>query len=82
MFLLLCLLTLTAGLMTVSGRPVAAFDPEGLVFAAGIDSQHIKLYDLRSYDKGPFSTFGSVNRQHASSGDWQVSCMCTCPCES
>ncbi|EDO40534.1 predicted protein, partial [Nematostella vectensis] len=45
------------GLMHVNGRPVAAFDPEGLIFAAGIDCEMIKLYDLRSFDKGPFSTF-------------------------
>jgi len=36
---------------------VAAFDPEGLIFAAGINSELLKLYDLRSFDKGPFSSF-------------------------
>ncbi|XP_013380004.1 WD repeat-containing protein 82 [Lingula anatina] len=45
------------GLMHVPGRPVAAFDPEGLIFAAGINSEMVKLYDLRSFDKGPFATF-------------------------
>ena len=35
------------GLMNLSGRPVAAFDPEGLIFAAGVNSEHVKLYDLR-----------------------------------
>ena len=35
------------GMMHVGGRPVAAFDPEGLIFAAGINSEMIKLYDLR-----------------------------------
>jgi len=45
------------GLMHLPGRPVAAFDPEGLIFAAGINSEQIKLYDLRSFDKGPFNTF-------------------------
>ena len=37
--------------MHVNGRPVAAFDPEGLIFAAGVDSEMIKLYDLRSFEK-------------------------------
>lgn len=37
--------------MHVPSRPVAAFDPEGLIFAAGINSDTIKLYDLRSFDK-------------------------------
>jgi COMPASS component SWD2 len=45
------------GLMKLSGRPVAAFDPDGLIFAAGINSDAVKLYDLRSFDKGPFSSF-------------------------
>lgn len=36
------------GQMHLGGRPVAAFDPEGLIFAAGINSEMIKLYDLRS----------------------------------
>ena len=39
------------GLMNLPGRPVAAFDPEGLIFAAGINSESLKLYDLRSFDK-------------------------------
>ncbi|BHF67076.1 WD repeat-containing protein 82 [Sparganum proliferum] len=45
------------GVMHVAGRPTAAFDPEGLIFAAGINSECVKLYDLRSFDKGPFATF-------------------------
>ena len=39
------------GLMHVNGRPVAAFDPEGLIFGAGIDAEYLKLYDLRSFDR-------------------------------
>jgi COMPASS component SWD2 len=45
------------GLMHLLGRPVANFDPEGLIFAVGINSESVKLYDLRSFDKGPFNTF-------------------------
>lgn len=37
--------------MNVQGRSIAAFDPEGLIFAAGINCAQIKLYDLRSFDK-------------------------------
>ncbi len=38
------------------GRAAVAFDPQGLIFAT--TSQHqIKLFDSRSFDKGPFSTF-------------------------
>jgi len=39
------------GLMHLQGKPVAAFDPEGLIFAAGVNNESIKLYDLRSFDK-------------------------------
>ena len=43
--------------MHLSSRPVVSYDPEGLIFAVGLDSKQIKLYDLRSFDKGPFITF-------------------------
>jgi len=45
------------GIMRLNSRPIAAFDPEGLIFATGINSEAVKLYDLRSYEKGPFTTF-------------------------
>ncbi|CAB1354103.1 unnamed protein product [Coregonus sp. 'balchen'] len=45
------------GLTNPLGKPVCSFDPEGLIFAAGVDSEAIKLYDLRSFDKGPFASF-------------------------
>lgn len=37
--------------MQVNGKAIAAFDPEGLIFAAGINNEQVKLYDLRSFDK-------------------------------
>lgn len=45
------------GVMHLPGRPIAAYDPDGIIFAAGVNSESIKLYDLRSFDKGPFITF-------------------------
>ncbi|XP_065839169.1 WD repeat-containing protein 82-like isoform X2 [Oscarella lobularis] len=44
-------------LKQVVTSPSVSFDPEGLIFAVGIDSQQVRLYDLRSFDKGPFATF-------------------------
>uniref|UniRef100_A0A2K6QQF4 Anaphase-promoting complex subunit 4 WD40 domain-containing protein n=1 Tax=Rhinopithecus roxellana TaxID=61622 RepID=A0A2K6QQF4_RHIRO len=44
------------GLMHIKGKPVCCFDPEGLIFA-GINSAMAKLYDLCSFDKGPFAPF-------------------------
>ncbi|CAD6194651.1 unnamed protein product [Caenorhabditis auriculariae] len=45
------------GVLHSSSNPIAAFDPEGLIFAAGMDNTVVKLYDLRSFDKGPFISF-------------------------
>ena len=50
--------------MHLTGRPVAAFDPEGLIFGAGVNSECVKLYDLRSFDKvrrSKCSCAGNVN---------------------
>lgn len=57
------------GVMHVPGRPTAAFDPDGLIFAAGINSECLKLYDLRSFDKGPFATF-KLTTVEAQGIDW------------
>ncbi|XP_078431075.1 transducin/WD40 repeat-like superfamily protein isoform X2 [Wolffia australiana] len=45
------------GLMRLRGRPTVAFDQQGLVFAVAMEAGAIKLFDSRSYDKGPFDTF-------------------------
>uniref|UniRef100_A0A8C5SPH2 WD repeat domain 82 n=1 Tax=Laticauda laticaudata TaxID=8630 RepID=A0A8C5SPH2_LATLA len=55
------------GLMHPQGKPVCSFDPEGLIFAAGVNSETVKLYDLRSFDKGPFATF---NMQYDRTCEW------------
>jgi len=56
------------GLIHFSSRPVAAFDPEGLVFSVGTNNESLKLYDLRSFDKGPFNTFRVANER--GEGEW------------
>ena len=40
-----------------SSSLVSAFDQEGLIFATAIGNNIIKLFDVRKYDAGPFSTF-------------------------
>ncbi|KAJ3129627.1 hypothetical protein HK098_000778 [Nowakowskiella sp. JEL0407] len=48
------------GMMTLPGNsknPCVAYDHDGLVFAVGIDSISIRLYDVNTFEKGPFSTF-------------------------
>lgn len=42
----------------------AAYDPSGLVFAVGMNSNSVRLYDIKEYANGPFSTF-SVDMQPA-----------------
>lgn len=38
-------------------RPSVAFDDQGLVFVTLIDGCNLALFDVKSYDKGPFTTF-------------------------
>ncbi|KAI6170995.1 hypothetical protein M3Y97_01093700 [Aphelenchoides bicaudatus] len=47
------------GVMNLPSLPIACFDSEGLIFAVGMNSDSIKLYDVRTFDKktGPFATF-------------------------
>lgn len=46
-----CVLHVLQGVTNPLGKPVCSFDPEGQIFAAGVESQTIKLYDLRAFDK-------------------------------
>ncbi|CAF3940842.1 unnamed protein product [Rotaria magnacalcarata] len=45
---------LCQGLIITPGNPVVDYDPDGLAFGIGIDSQIIGLYDIRNHEKGPF----------------------------
>nr|CAB3460837.1 unnamed protein product [Digitaria exilis] len=45
------------GILKLRGRPSVAYDQQGLVFAVAMEGGAIKLFDSRSYDKGPFDTF-------------------------
>lgn len=52
-----------AGVLRVRGRPSVAYDPSGMVAAVAysdLQRQVIKLYDLRSWDAGPFIDFESA----------------------
>lgn len=47
-----------SGLLNITSPSLAAFDPSGIIFAvASHTSSAILLYDLRNYDKQPFTTF-------------------------
>jgi hypothetical protein len=38
-------------LIITPGNPVVDYDPDGLAFGIGIDSQIIGLYDIRNHEK-------------------------------
>ncbi|KAI9499599.1 WD repeat domain 82-like protein [Zychaea mexicana] len=60
------------GVVTTTGRPTAAFDPAGLVFAVGTNSGTVKVYDLRNYESGPFATWNLRDDYYYPDGipDW------------
>ena len=45
------------GLLHVPQRPVANYDPEGVVIGVGSESSEVKLYDMRTFDKVCFNDF-------------------------
>jgi hypothetical protein len=71
-----------------SARPCVAFDNQGVVFAIGTGSERggeAKLFDLRSYEQGPFQTISLPNKvcwktgqglQVRPNGGVCVSCEC------
>ncbi|GBN08619.1 WD repeat-containing protein 82 [Araneus ventricosus] len=58
------------GLIAECGRPIVCFDPEGSLFAVAVNSDEVKLYDVRSFDKGPFNIFMPYKERNS---DW--TCM-------
>ncbi|KAG2454675.1 hypothetical protein HYH02_000514 [Chlamydomonas schloesseri] len=56
------------GCLQVPGNPTATIDQQGLVFAVAVESGVLKLYDLRSYDKGPFDTFLVEEEKNSAAG--------------
>jgi COMPASS component SWD2 len=46
------------GILNITAPSLATFDPSGIIFAVAChQAQSIMLYDLRNYDKQPFTTF-------------------------
>ena len=52
------------GRMSVQGVPCVGYDPQGVVFAVGLDGKTIRMYDQKEYDKGPFALFRELERFH------------------
>ena len=49
--------------MQIGSTPCVAFDPHGLIFAIATDASTIRLYDVASFDKGPFAVFRDLDRK-------------------
>ena len=60
--------------MHLQGKPVCSFDPEGVIFAAGVESQAINLYDLRAFDKVTQKSVFVCVCVHMCAHE----CVCTC----
>lgn len=54
------------GAVTIRGRPCVTMDPDGLVFAVGL-TPTIRLYDVKSYEKGPFATYTVIEKRNVHS---------------
>lgn len=57
---LLCVFTFQGSVSTL-GKPICCFDPAGLIFAAGVESQVIQLYDIRAFNKVYYQSFPSFS---------------------
>ena len=55
-----------------SASALAAFDPQGLVFAVATGSKYLRLYDARNWERGAFSTFelSPSNNSNNSAVSW------------
>ncbi|KAL9261517.1 ANTHESIS POMOTING FACTOR 1-like protein [Drosera capensis] len=49
--------TVSQGILRLRGKLIVAYEQQGLVFAVSMEGGAVKLFDSRSYDKGPFDTF-------------------------
>jgi len=48
------------GLLRVQGRPAVSYDDQGMVFAVAYGG-HIRMFDARKFEKGPFEIFAVGN---------------------
>lgn len=51
---------------------MAAFDPQGLVFAVATGSKYLRLYDARNWDRGAFTTFEISSSTSLQTGNWNT----------
>ncbi len=56
--------------LSADSNALAAFDPQGLVFAVASQSRFLRLYDARNWERGAFAVFELTGPQSSSSGTW------------
>lgn len=47
----------SVSMATFDDAPLCAWEPSGALFAVGVNSQEIRMFDLRGLESGPFATF-------------------------
>lgn len=52
------------GVLAINGTPLVTIDPQGLVFAVALDNRFVRLFDTKSYERGPFACFEIVDAHH------------------
>lgn len=60
------------GMVHLPSPGLVNVDPQGLIFAIGFNNSYIKLYDFKTYDKGPFSTFNVFSKGNPGSFEWKL----------
>ena len=56
--------------LSADSSALAAFDPQGLIFAVATQSRYLRLYDARNWERGAFAVFELTGPQSSSSGGW------------
>ncbi len=56
--------------LSSDSNALAAFDPQGLVFAVATQSRFLRLYDARNWERGAFAVFELTGPQTTASGCW------------
>jgi len=59
------------GIINMTSPAIVDIDPQGLIFAVGLNNIQVNLYDLKTYDKGPFSSF-NVNQNTNDTSEWRA----------
>lgn len=49
------------GVVAINGNPLIAYDPQGVIFAVALENRFVRLFDTKSYERGPFACFEIID---------------------